>query len=51
MQALFVLASYTLLVEYIGKNLDGLMKNQSQLHSVLATLSYSDHSIGVLAVL
>ncbi|XP_076456626.1 COP9 signalosome complex subunit 3-like isoform X2 [Babylonia areolata] len=44
-------ASYTALVEYVNKSMDTLAKNQAHLDTALATLNYSEHSIGVLAVL
>ena len=44
-------ATYTNLVEYVSKSMDALVKNHAHLDNALATLSYSEHSIGVQAVL
>lgn len=50
-QTLSSSSSFTNLVEYMSKSMDVLVKNQAHLDTVLATLSYSEHSIGVLAIL
>ncbi|KAL8594125.1 COP9 signalosome complex subunit 3 [Nucella lapillus] len=44
-------ASFTSLVEVVNKSMDVLAKNQAHLDTALATLNYTEHSIGVLAIL
>ncbi|KAK7112546.1 hypothetical protein V1264_011990 [Littorina saxatilis] len=39
------------MVEYVSKSMDALAKNHAHIDTALATLSYSEHSIGVLALL